>query len=63
VGIVAGFGELVGYGLRIVSGRLSDRTGLYWPVTLVGYVVQLAARAASSRWPGVGRRVGACRAR
>jgi hypothetical protein len=47
VGIVAGFGELVGYGLRIVSGRLSDRTGLYWPVTLVGYVVQLAARAAS----------------
>jgi hypothetical protein len=26
VGIVAGFGELVGYGLRLVSGYLSDRT-------------------------------------
>ncbi len=27
VGIVAGFGELVGYGLRLVSGYISDRTG------------------------------------
>ena len=29
VGIVAGFGELVGYGLRLVSGFISDRTGRY----------------------------------
>src|SRR6266542_7167820 len=42
VGIVAGFGELVGYGLRLVSGRLSDRTGQYWPITLFGYVIQMA---------------------
>lgn len=27
VGIVTGFGELLGYGLRLVSGRLSDQTG------------------------------------
>src|SRR5574342_437044 len=43
VGIVAGLGELLGYGLRIVSGRLSDRTGRFWPITIVGYVVQMAA--------------------
>src|SRR6266545_1829918 len=41
VGIVAGFGELVGYSLRLVSGRLSDRTGKYWPITFFGYVIQM----------------------
>ncbi|GAK54180.1 predicted transporter [Candidatus Moduliflexus flocculans] len=29
VGIVAGFGELAGYVLRLASGYLSDRTGRY----------------------------------
>jgi MFS family permease len=43
VGIVAGFGELVGYGLRLVSGYISDRTGRYWPITLFGYVVNMLA--------------------
>jgi MFS family permease len=43
VGIVAGFGELVGYGLRLVSGYISDRTGRYWTITLVGYVVNMLA--------------------
>lgn len=43
VGVVAGAGELAGYGLRLVSGRLSDRTGQFWPITIVGYVVQMAA--------------------
>ncbi len=43
VGIIAGGGELLGYGLRIVSGRLSDMTGRYWPITLAGYTVQMAA--------------------
>jgi len=33
VGIVSGFGKLVGYGLGYVSGRLSDRTGRYWAIT------------------------------
>ena len=41
VGIVAGFGELVGYGLRLVSGYLSDRTKSYWPITLFGYVINM----------------------
>jgi len=43
VGIVAGGGELLGYSLRLVSGRLADVTGRYWPVTIVGYVVQMTA--------------------
>jgi len=43
VGVIAGGGELLGYALRLVSGRVSDLSGRYWPVTLVGYVVQMAA--------------------
>lgn len=43
VGIVAGVGELLGYSLRLVSGRLSDRMRAYWPIAIVGYVVQMAA--------------------
>ena len=43
VGIVAGFGELVGYGLRLVSGYISDRTGRYWTVTFIGYVINMSA--------------------
>ena len=53
VGIVAGFGELIGYALRLVSGYISDRTGKYWTVTLFGYFVNLLAvplLALAGRW-------------
>src|SRR5207302_5815991 len=43
VGVTAGFGELLGYSFRLVSGRMSDRTGQFWPITIVGYVVQMSA--------------------
>lgn len=43
VGIIAGLGELLGYGLRLVSGPLSERTREFWPITIFGYVVQMAA--------------------
>lgn len=43
VATVAGLGELLGYGLRLVSGRLSERTQEFWPITLVGYLVQMLA--------------------
>jgi MFS family permease len=43
VGTASGLGELAGYGLRLVSGRLADRTRAYWPITIAGYVVQMAA--------------------
>ena len=43
VGAASGLGELAGYGLRLVSGRLADRTRAYWPITIAGYVVQMTA--------------------
>jgi MFS family permease len=43
VGIAAGFGELVGYAIRLFSGYVGDRTGRYWTVTIIGYVVNLFA--------------------
>jgi MFS family permease len=43
VGFIGGFGELLGYGLRLVSGKLSERTGKFWPITLFGYVIQMSA--------------------
>lgn len=43
VGIIAGLGELLGYGLRLVSGPFSERTGEFWPITIFGYVVQMAS--------------------
>jgi MFS family permease len=54
VGIVTGFGELAGYGLRLFSGRWADASGRYWPITIFGYVVQMAsvpALALTSSWP------------
>ncbi|MGI6285573.1 MFS transporter [Neomoorella humiferrea] len=43
VGFVAGLGELLGYGVRLISGYLSDRTGKYWPITILGYILNLFA--------------------
>src|SRR5581483_3541036 len=40
---VAGGGEFLGYAWRLASGRWSDRTRLYWPTTLVGYIMQMVA--------------------
>ncbi len=37
VGSVAGLGEFLGYGLRLVSGYLADRTRAYWLATFIGY--------------------------
>jgi MFS family permease len=54
VGMVAGLGELLGYGLRFFSGRVSERTRQFWPMTLFGYFVQMAAvpaLALAGNWP------------
>lgn len=53
VGVVAGFGELMGYALRLVSGYVADRTGKYWSVTMLGYGINLVAvplLALAGRW-------------
>jgi MFS family permease len=54
VGLVGGTGELAGYGLRLWSGRLADRTHRYWTITIVGYAVNLLAvplLALAGHWP------------
>jgi predicted MFS family arabinose efflux permease len=38
-----GGGELLGFGLRAVSGALADVTRRFWPITITGYLVQMAA--------------------
>lgn len=54
VGFVAGFGEMVGYGLRSVSGYFADKTHRYWTVAIVGYAINLLAvpaLALAGNWP------------
>ncbi|HET9392473.1 MAG TPA: MFS transporter [Candidatus Rubrimentiphilum sp.] len=66
VGFVAGFGELLGFGLRYFSGIAADRTGKYWGTALLGYtinVLSVPALALARSWPGaaalvVGERIG-----
>ncbi|MEU6497108.1 MFS transporter [Streptomyces sp. NPDC046984] len=54
VALVAGAGELLGYALRFVFGYAADRTGKYWPITAIGYTVQMVAvplLALAGHWP------------
>jgi predicted MFS family arabinose efflux permease len=43
VSITAGAGESLGYALRAVSGYIGDKTGKYWVITFIGYVINLLA--------------------
>ena len=43
ISIIAGAGEFLGYSLRSVSGYIADKTGKYWPITLVGYAINTLA--------------------
>jgi len=66
VGFVAGFGELLGFGLRYASGIAADRTGKYWGTAFLGYAINVLAvplLAFARTWPVaaafvVGERVG-----
>lgn len=54
VGLVAGVAELLGYTLRLASGTWADKSRWYWPITLFGYTVQMAAvplLALTASWP------------
>jgi MFS family permease len=54
IGVVTGFGELLGYALRLVSGGMADRTQRYWPITIGGYVLQMSVvplLALARSWP------------
>lgn len=43
IGFVSGLGELIGYSLRYVFGRLTDKTKRYWPMAIAGYVLEVLA--------------------
>ena len=43
VGFIAGLGELLGYGFRLVSGKLSEKTHQFWPITILGYLIQMSS--------------------
>ncbi len=43
IGFASGLGEMVGYSMRYVFGRLTDKTGKYWPMTILGYVLDILA--------------------
>ena len=43
VALLAGLGELMGFGLRFFSGILADRTRAYWLLTMFGYGVNVVA--------------------
>jgi predicted MFS family arabinose efflux permease len=54
IGIVVGFGELLGYSLRSVSGFLADKTHKYWVFAFVGYGINMLAvpaLALAGSWP------------
>ncbi|MGQ9681245.1 MAG: MFS transporter [Anaerolineae bacterium] len=54
VGVAAGAGELLGYGIRFFSGYLADRSRRYWLLTFIGYGVNLfaiPAMALAGYWP------------
>lgn len=53
VATVAGLGEFLGYAVRFLSGHLADRTKRYWPITYLGYGMQMfsvPALALAWRW-------------
>jgi MFS family permease len=41
VGVVTGVGEGVALVFRLFSGRLSDRTGRHWAITITGYAITM----------------------
>src|SRR5437867_10663175 len=54
VGFVAGFGELMGYGLRSVSGYFADKSHRHWAFVFLGYAVNMLAvpaLALAGHWP------------
>jgi predicted MFS family arabinose efflux permease len=54
VGLVAGLGELMGYGLRSISGYFADKSHRHWAFAFVGYTINMLAvpaLALTRQWP------------
>ena len=43
IGFVSGLGELIGYSMRYVFGRIADKRKNYWFMTIFGYVIDVLA--------------------
>ena len=43
IGFISGLGELIGYSMRYLFGRVTDRTRSYWPMVILGYVLDIIA--------------------
>ncbi len=43
IGFISGLGELVGYSMRYVFGKLTDKTHQYWSMTIFGYILDVLA--------------------
>ncbi len=43
IGFISGLGELIGYSMRYVFGKITDKTKKYWPMTIVGYILDVLA--------------------
>jgi MFS family permease len=57
ISITAGAGEFLGYALRSVAGWTADKTGKYWPVTFIGFAINLfavPAMALAGNWKVAG---------
>lgn len=52
IGFISGLGELIGYSMRYIFGRITDRTRSYWPMTILGYVLDIIAVPALGCWWG-----------
>jgi predicted MFS family arabinose efflux permease len=53
VALISGLGEMLGASLRFFSGRLADRTHVYWTLTFLGYgmnVIAVPALAFAGNW-------------
>ena len=54
IGFVAGFGELLGYSLRSVSGYFADKSHRHWAFAFLGYAINMLAvpaLALAGGWP------------
>lgn len=43
IGFISGLGELLGYSMRYIFGKITDKTRQYWPMTIFGYVLDVLA--------------------